>query len=415
MSNSALTHNLEERHHRQRLLFSMMIYAIIICDACIALPKSGITYVFQRLLQLIIVLCFIFFNLQLLKRDHTLRLDSVQCLIHLWWIVMIVLTVTMAKQIKLSGIYQWISICVFLLMIMLYWQENLAEQLHILALVFAAFVYMNGILYVLYPDGLWIEYDWQGTGDKTRYLFGNYNQTGIVILTAVLVNGLDCLLSKRRMLNMYMLMLVGVATVFAMGSMTSTVGLVIVSLYFIFRRFVKHPIPIVNIFIVLYILFFAVIVWGGKSIDSVPLLRAFVEGGLQKDSTFTSRVGLWLRSIIMIMDKPILGYGPQDTAWMMAHIGGSGPHNMWLMFMLEGGVFLTSIFALLIIKLFRFVRKNITPIGIFSLVCVCVLLLMSLFETYHIVCVFILIIVAYYTNNITVSTGSQLIIDERDN
>ena len=389
------------------------IYILLVCATTIAMPQGRLTYLFQRFVQVVEILVFLLLNIRLMMKYHSLHIDRFQLLVHFWWMVIIISSFIIVRPFQLSEVNLWLNVCVFLLMINTYWELSGREHIRMLAFVFSFLVYLNGILFLMFPDGIWIETDWIGAGDKARYLFGNYNQTGVVILMALLVNGIYSIVYRKGKLNMFLLMLVGTATVFAMGSTTSTIGLLIVSLYYIFRRFIRHPHVIISIFIALYIGFFAMVVWGGANIDEMPRLAAFVENVLGKDSTFTARVPLWFMSVKLILSQPFFGYGPQNPEWMVQSIGGSGPHNLWLMFMLQGGLLLTGLFVLILVKIFRTLFKARLQSGIFALVCCCVLLLMSLFETYHIVCVFMILIISYYSKNFGNIDNSVKTTDER--
>ena len=114
------------------------------------------------------------------------------------------------------------------------------------------------------------------------------------------------------------------------------------------------------------------------------MLTEFVENILSKDTSFSNRTDLWFASIQQIIQSPWIGYGPQSIDWMVSHIGGSGPHNLLLMILLQGGLLLLSIFVGIVFSVFRVLYKQNSPVANFVAVAVCVLLLMSLFETYNI-------------------------------
>ncbi len=415
MQESDNTNIIAQKGSRGVGVVPFFLYALLVCSTMIAMPQGGTTYLFQRFVQVVELFAFLFLNIRLLRQYHSLRIDRFQRIVHFWWFVIVISSFITVRPFQLSEVNLWLNVCVFLLMVNVYWESSGFEHMRMLAVLLSVLVYLNGLLFVMFPDGLWVDTDWIGSGDKTRYLFGNYNQTGVVILVSLLVNGIYSIVYHRGKLNMFLIMIVGTATVAAMGSTTSTIGLLIVCLYYIFRRFVRHPYMIVNIFIALYVGFFAMVVWGGSNIDEMPQLAAFVENVLGKDSTFTARVPLWFMSVKLILSQPFLGYGPQNPEWMVQNIGGSGPHNLWLMFMLQGGLLLTGLFVLILLKIFKTLYKARLQSGAFALVCCCVLLLMSLFETYHIVCVFILLTIAYYSKNFDDGETHPKMTDERGN
>ena len=117
---------------------------------------------------------------------------------------------------------------------------------------------------------------------------------------------------------------------------------------------------------------------------------------LGKNSTFTMRIYLWLESVLMIMQSPWTGYGVQSVDWMVDNIGGSGPHNLWLMILLDGGLVLCGLFIGIIASVFVSAAKRSSSQSAYAIVCICVALLMSLFEAYHFICIFAMLTIAYY-------------------
>ena len=371
------------------------VYAILLCPFIIATPKSGASYLIARLFQLMSILIWVVLHLKNVhpvhKGDRFFVYSS-----HLWWVALIAITFACVPTFQFTQINYWITVWNILLLAEMYWHKDFARHLLALSLLFSFLVYLSAILYVLFPDGLWVEEDWVGAGDNERFLFGNYNQTGIISLMALLICGTYSLLTKRGYLNMLVLSAVSIAMVVAMGSMTSSVGLILVTLYFFLRRLIKHPMAWIVAFLLVYVLFFVVIVWRGNDIQNWPVAASFVENVLGKDSTFTMRIFLWIESIAMILASPWIGYGAQSVEWMVSQIGGSGPHNLWLMVLLRGGIVLCTIMIALFVAVFRKAMKNRGSRSAFAAVCICVTLVMSLFESYHFICIFTILILAYY-------------------
>lgn len=371
------------------------VYAVLLCPFIIATPKSGFSYLIARLLQLLSIVIWVVLhlrNVRPIRKENQLFVYTM----HLWWMALIAITFICVPTLQFTQINYWITIWNILLMAELYWNKDFGRHLYALTLLFSFLVYLSAVLYVLFPDGLWVEEDWVGAGDKERFLFGNYNQTGVISLMALLICGVYSLQTKRGYLNMLLLSVVSIATVIAMGSMTSTVGLVLVTAYFFLHRLIKHPMIWIGAFLLIYVLFFVVIVWQGNDIQNWPIMAVFVENVLGKDSTFTMRIYLWIESIAMIQSSPWIGYGAQTVDWMVDQIGGSGPHNLWLMVLLRGGIVLCAGTIVLFATIFSKAMKHRSARSAFSAVCICVTLVMSLFESYHFVCIFTILIVAYY-------------------
>lgn len=372
------------------------VYAVLLCPFIIATPKSGLSYAIARTIQLLSILVWLMLHI---KMRHSFKRESwpFVCSIHLWWIVLIVLTFLYVPQKHFSLINFWLVTWNIILLTNLHKYFCYDRLLSALNILLSGLIYLSAILFILYPSGLWQENDWAGFGDNTRHLFGNYNQTGIVALMALLVSGNYTMQTGRGRTNMFLLTLTSIAMVIAMGSMTSTMGLIIIIAYFYLRRFIRHPFAWISVFVCLYITFFFLVVWNGISIDKWPAIAQFVENVLGKDLTFTARVYLWKDSVELIQAHPLTGYGVQGVEWMADHIHGSGPHNIWLMMLLEGGIILCSLFIIITTSVFAAAYKRHNSQSAYATICVCAMLLMSLFETYHFICLFTILIIAYYT------------------
>lgn len=381
-----------KKHHFS--IIEMSVYLLMICFLVVSMPQSDSMYWVSRIIQFVEVVCFLYLGALYITKSK-IKQPIIHNLIHLYWLVMVFMSFTTLPNMQFTECFRWMNVCIFLFFSKTYWQRDMAGSMHIMAVVLSLLCYLNAMLYIMFPDGLWYDFQWKGTGDPRRYLFGNYNATGMVILLALLVQGIYVLLTNKGKWNMLFLICVGVLTVWQMGSMTSTIGLAILGFYFIFRRMIKHPFAWISLFFFCYISFFVLVVYLGNSIEGVGLLTEFVENILSKDTSFSNRTDLWFASIQQIIQSPWIGYGPQGIDWMVSHIGGSGPHNLLLMILLQGGLLLLSIFVGIVFSVFRVLYKQNSPVANFVAVAVCVLLLMSLFETYNIVIIFVFLIIAY--------------------
>ena len=373
-----------------------MLYALIICPHIISHPASNIGYIITRALQVVSVLIWI--ALLTIKHKTTQNSNkSFSHIVNIWWLIIVTISLSKVPILQFTQFYYWITVWDILLIAEIYWTKDFKRHLHNMVVLFSFLVYLCVFLYILFPDGLWIEDDWIGTGNYERYLFGNYNQTGLVALIAIMLNGVYSLYTGQGYTNMLFLSLASIITIMAMGSMTSTVGLIIICAYFIFHKLIRRPYLLIAIFTFLYVAFFSLIVWQGQDIENWQYISQFIENVLGKSTTFSSRIYLWLNSTLLIKDSLFFGYGAQGVEWMVNNIGGSGPHNLWLMILLEGGLVLCVSLIFVIAYTFISLRKNNTNAGAFAAICLCDILLMSLFETYYIVCVFFILIIAYYT------------------
>lgn len=377
-----------------------IIYAVIIGFTIIAYPKSEFSYIIARLIQgfQVLLLCYLLLPY---ARNHKIQMPKYDLLVHVWWIVWLAITVFRRSEVWPTTIFMWMNATIFLLIGQRYWRSEPQQSFKILAIVLSIYVYLNAFLLVLYPEGLWEYTEWIGTGDETRYLFGNYNAIGIVCLCALMVQSIYSFLSNKGYANLCILSIVSLFTVIFVGSATSTIGLMIAILFILFHKYIKHPFVFVGIFFCMYILFVVFIVFMGNTVENYPVILQFVENVLGKNATFSHRTTIWKTTVDLISQHLWIGNGYQSIEWNVSHIGASGPHNFWLEIMMYGGVVSIIAFLLLIVVNFYSVYRNTSYASTTAGVFLCVLLLMSLFETYSLILIFMILQITYDISHYT--------------
>lgn len=383
------------------------MYAIMISFTVIAYKKTDAAYLYARTIQAVLVLLLGYLLLSSLRQGK-LKVSMYERIVHLWWIILLAITLYNQSEVWLTTIFNWMNVTIFLLIGRKYWCEDAQHSLKILASVFSCLVYLNVVLLILYPDGLWTDTSWVGTGDSTRYLFGNYNAMGVVCLCALIIQSAYTFLSHKGYGNLFGLVICSLFTVIFVGSATSTIGISLITLYIIFHKQIKHPFVFIIAFWGIYIAFIVLIVFMGNTIEDYPLALYFVENILEKNATFTTRTDIWLDTIDLISKHPWIGYGYRSVEWNAQQIGASGPHNLWLEIMLYGGIIAVSGFLVLILQsMISIYRSNTTAATVVG-VGLCVLMLMSLFETYSMILIFLVLQIAYYTIYFSKPTTDKL-------
>lgn len=372
----------------------LFLYLIMIGLTFISMPQGGVFYLVTRVVQAIemiffVILCMIFYK-------QGIRLNKFNTLTNLWFILYIFLSYAFISGKGLTPVFGWLNIIIFLLLGICYWQNAPQDHFRYLAFAFSFLIYLNAILLILFPDGLWIDHTWVGRGDSTRYLLGHYNQMGFVCLLGITIQTIYTLSTKKGVLNLFLLVIISLWSVFFVGSMTSAVGLSLFAVYLLIHNVIKRPKIYLICFVIIYVLFFTFIVWCGNSIEEVKLATNFIESTLSKDTSFSLRTVIWDNAVYQINQSPWIGHGVQDVEWNDVHLGASGPHNLWLMFLLQGGIALCIAFigiVTFVIKRALKVTASPTTAGVVAL---CIFFLMSLFETFPIVPIFLLLQSVYY-------------------
>ena len=382
----------------------MLIYLIMIGFTFISIPKNEMTYLVSRAIQAIEFLLFTVLVVQFIKKPQ--RLCSFNTWTNIWWFIYTIFTYFFATGMGLTPMFKWMNVMIFLLLGTCYWRDNFLESLKHIAKAFSILIYLNVILLILFPRGLWIDVEWIGRGDPTRYLFGNYNQIGFVCLLGITAQAMYTLATKEGKKNLFFLIIVSLWSVIKVGSMTSAVGLSILAMYICFNKYIKRPLLWLIIFLILYIAFFITFIWLGNSIQEIHLVTSFIEGALSKDSSFSGRTSIWCNAVYEIQQSPWIGHGVQNVEWNDQHLEGSGAHNMLLTLLLQGGLLITSIFLTIVLFSATKAYKAYHKASILSIVSLCVLFLMSLFEAYYIQQVFLLLQFVFYSSYIPSNLNS---------
>lgn len=384
-----------------------LMYVLLIGVTVIAYKKTDFSDFVTRCIQGVQVLLFGYLLVSC-ARQGKLKLSRFDAMVHVWWMVWLGITIYNNSEAWLSTIRHWMTVSTFLLIGVKYWRDDIERSFRLLALVFSCLVYLNAFLLLLFPDGLWIDTAWIGDGDTARYLFGNYNAMGSVSLCALIVHGAYTFFSNKWRKNLYALAAVSLFTVIFVGSKTSLVGLGLMALYMLFHKSVRHPFAIMGVFAFLYVAFIVLIVFMGGTIESYPFALWFVENVLGKDASFTARTIIWISTIGVVLLSPWIGYGCQPVEWNVLQIGASGPHNLWLELMMYGGIIAVSGFLVLIIQSMISIYRSNTTAATVVAVGLCVLMLMSLFETYSMILIFLVLQIAYYTIYFSKPTTDKL-------
>ena len=377
----------------------LLIYIIILWVNLISVPKTDMVSLITRCLQIIEMTVFLILLISRIK--STISLHRYNLYVSLWWLLYIIITYLHPHTMGLTPFFWWLHVGVLLLLGTYYWEDNFQISMKWLTILLSGLIYLNTILLILYPEGLWIDENWVGRGSPVRYLFGNYNQIGFVSLLAITIHAIYTFYTNKGYTNLYILLAVSLFSVIFVGSMTSSTGLFILSMYILFHRRIKRPLLVIGIFGAIYIVIFVLIVWLGHSIEEFSLATRFIENTLQKDTTFSFRTSIWENAVREISKSPYFGYGIKDVVWNDEHLGGSGPHNIWLMLMLQGGIVLCVSFIGIVVYAVKTALQMRTSYSMVAIVALCVLFLMALFETYDIVLIFLLIQILFYTSTLS--------------
>ena len=374
------------------------IYLLIIGVTLIAFPTNGLTVMLVRCVQALELL--VLGILVLPKIQQVIKFDKFNLMVIGWWIFYVVNTFLHPSDVGITPVFTLMNVMIFLLLGTKYWTQDMRSSLKGLVYIFSALVYINAVLLILYPEGLWEDPNWVDRGNPTRYLFGNQNQTGFVCFLAIATQCIYTFAYKKGYFNLILLTIISLVSVLFLGSMTSAIGIFLMMAYMLCNRLFKYPKGWLIAFAVIYTLTFTFIVWYGNDIEQIKWATAFVEDTLSKDTTFSKRTVIWANAVDWIKESPLVGYGIQNAEWNDNHLEGSGAHNLLVMLLLNGGFVFCLSFLYIIIYAVRealTVHSKATTAAVMSL---CVLLVMAFFETYSIIYFFLYLQIIYYSASI---------------
>lgn len=375
-----------------------IIYLLIIGVTLIAFPSNDLTVMMVRCVQALELV--ILGILILPKIQQVIKFDKFNLMVIGWWIFYVVNTFLHPSDVGITPVFTLMNVMIFLLLGTKYWTQDMRSSLKGLIYIFSALVYINAVLLILYPEGLWEDPNWVDRGNPTRYLFGNQNQTGFVCFLAIATQCIYTFAYKKGYFNLILLTIISLVSVLFLGSMTSAIGILLMTAYMLCNRLFKYPKGWLIAFAVIYTLLFTFIVWYGNDIEQIKWATAFVEDTLSKDTTFSKRTVIWANAVDWIKESPLIGYGIQNAEWNDDHLEGSGAHNLLVMLLLNGGFVFCLSFLYIVIYAVRealTVHSKATTAAVMSL---CVLLVMAFFETYSIIYFFLYLQIIYYSASI---------------
>ena len=224
--------------------------------------------------------------------------------------------------------------------------------LHILKNVLSVYIFINFLSLIFIPNGIYFSFvkqnEWYSQIVRWWVLGGKNTMIFYLIPTNVLCQYFIVNNSKGKKMNLFMIFITILTPLLAKSS-TSTITIMVVSLFTFFRKYLLllKKKTIIKGIVVLYIILSVMLLTNStQKFD-------FLAGIFGKDLTFTGRVGVWEQAKDLIKLKPILGYGYLSSTYQQTLFGSVSYvncHNSLLEILLNGGIVL--LFAMInIIKL----------------------------------------------------------------
>lgn len=253
--------------------------------------------------------------------------------------------------------------------------------------------YLHLLLILLFPGGLYAY-----NGHHEFWLFGQKNLALPYLLIAY-VTAFCYGYAGGSKIREYGIYVSGIVSSILVHSSTSTVGLILLVVLFLFIKsgikFNAYWLLGINLAFYLLIVVFRM---------QIPILKYFVENVLHKTVTLTGRDAIWDMALFYIRKQPLLGYGFQGNNLNEFSAFGSRwnlyAHNQILQELFDGGIIQLLLYVILILIICR--RLNKHRKGMFvqcMIVTLFALNVMFIAEGYRAKILYLVYYFAYYAQN----------------
>lgn len=260
-----------------------------------------------------------------------------------YFLIFLFLTVVAQGRFSLHLIISNLKVAVVVALVECAWRQNSNRIIGILSFVLALYCLMDFATIVLYPKGLYTQVtvwnEWSSS-ETANWLLGNKNNRlcwylGYVLFTAFQYIRNNSFINRWKL---YLSFIVSIAAMFLINSNTSQVAMLLLSvglLYGLTSRRVKLNIK-TKIIIVAYVILNILII-GGDVAGITPILQKL----FNKSASFNGRTTIWSSIVLMIMQKPMFGWGnisTSDMANILKHQAFVNSHNQWLDVLVQTGI-----------------------------------------------------------------------------
>jgi O-antigen ligase len=223
-----------------------------------------------------------------------------------------------------------------------YFRDDIYRMFSVLCNYLTILCSINLITQIMFPGGLYINYN-TDTFRHTRYwLLGGENH---IVCFALPLLFLSILLFKDRNRKSHIISaIIAVSNVFFSGSATGIVGCVVfvllsIACTFVYRFNKNSKLFKIETFLLLIVVFFFIVLFMTSS--GIVQMIALYFG---KDPTLSNRTVVWGDAIEAIIKKPILGYGDSFSVYAGNRLSAGHEHDYYLHLLFRGGVVVLGAF-----------------------------------------------------------------------
>ena len=229
-------------------------------------------------------------------------------------------------------------------------QKDITNIIFYILLIFVALDFFS---IVFFPDGLYstsLTWNEWSTSYEAQWIYGNKNNRIYWYIILIMTSWERYVINGKSKFWPTVISIITIFTMILVKSSTATTVAVIVGIGILVSVYKKKELRLnINTYVLVGICFVVtlMILAGAAS-----FLRPIVEGIFDKDMTFSNRSEVWQQAILLIIQKPLLGWGVTDSETATGLLGSLtfvNAHNQVLNCLWQGGIILFAIFLCIIL------------------------------------------------------------------
>lgn len=316
----------------------MILYCIVMF-----LPSYFSNSIIQLFSNILIIIAGLF----LVKiRYKMTRFTALTGIYMLYLIIISYINNTSGANIHL--IISYCKIFFFMCVIDYMFRNKQGKVINIMFYILLLFVSLDFFSIILFPDGLYstsLKWNDWSTSYEAQWIYGNKNNRIYWYIMLIMIAWERYIINKKSKLWPVIISVFTILAMILVKSSTATTVSIIVAIGIILSIYRKKDFKFnINTYVLLGIcIVVTLLILAG----SASFFKPIVEGLFHKDMTFTNRSQVWQQAILLIMQKPIWGWGISDSKTATKLLGSLtyvNTHNQTLNCLWQGGIVLLCIF-----------------------------------------------------------------------
>lgn len=222
------------------------------------------------------------------------------------------------------------------------------DTTNIIFYILLIFVALDFFSIIFFPNGLYntslVWNEWTTTYEA-QWIFGNKNNRIYWYIMLIMTSWERYAVNGKSKFEPTVISAITILTMILVKSNTATIVAIIVGIGIFISIYKKKDLLLnINTYILVGICAAITLM---ILVGSASFLRLIVEGIFNKNMTFSNRSAVWQQAILLIIQKPLFGWGITDSETATGLLGSLtfvNTHNQILNCLWQGGIFLFAIF-----------------------------------------------------------------------